>query len=143
MKIARILKSSPILAIALIAFTVWVLFSPASSNWVMAGEASANGYGVLVREFPSASPAAQAEISSRLEKGYLTRSDVSDLIGAILDDAPAGYGVSTLAPPGMDEPKESFNSELLRRFTGGRLEAKSKTLLLHLAQDIQAPPVEH
>lgn len=101
----------------------------------MEGEATANGYGILVREYPLASPAAQTQINQRLEKGYLTRKDVSDLIGEILHGAPAGYAVSTLAPPGMDEPKESFNTEILRRFTGDRLEARSKTLLLQLAHD--------
>ncbi|MEA8593023.1 hypothetical protein PZT57_30720 [Pseudomonas aeruginosa] len=135
MKASRILKSFPIVPIAFIAFTVWVLFTPATSNWVMEGEATANGYGVLVREYPSASPAAKTQINQRLEKGYLTRRDVSDLIGEILDGAPVGYGVSTLAPLGMDEPKESFNTEILRRLTGDRLEARSKTLLLQLAHD--------
>lgn len=135
MKATRIPKSFPILPIALIAFTVWVLFTPATSNWVMEGEATANGYGVLVREYPLASPAAQTQINQRLQKGYLTRRDVSDLIGEILDGAPAGYAISTLAPPGMDEPKESFNTEILRRLTGDRLEARSKTLLLQFAHD--------
>lgn len=126
-------KSLPIIPVLFIAFAYWLFFTPSVSNWVMEGEATAGGYGVLVREFPTASPEAQAQIRSRLEKGYLTRMDVSDLIGKVLDGAPAGYSVSTLAPPGLDEPKVEFTTELLRRFTGDRLQAKSKTLLLELA----------
>ncbi len=49
MKITSILKAFPLLPIAVLAFTGWVLFTPATNDWVMAGEATPNGYGVLAR----------------------------------------------------------------------------------------------
>ncbi|MBP5948036.1 hypothetical protein [Pseudomonas sp. P9(2020)] len=105
----------------------WYVISPASDTFVMDGEATAGDYALVVREFPSLSPQLKREVAGFYDKGFLTRRDVTLIVGRIVDERPKGVTVSS--SPNYGDTEEPIHAWMWRRVTGERADFKAKALL--------------
>lgn len=110
----------------------WYVLMPATNRFVMAGETGAGGYAIIADAFPTLKPSTQDLIRARFSKGYLTRTDVSDLISAML---PEKGKVQTSPAPDFDDVEQAYSpfQDMWMRMRGEHATYKAKTALSQLA----------
>ncbi|HEP8970314.1 TPA: hypothetical protein VDU83_002652 [Pseudomonas aeruginosa] len=110
----------------------WYVIMPSANAYTMAGESGAGGYAILAEAYPSLKHPTQMLIQERIAKGFLTRTDVSELISAML---PEKGSVQTSPAPDFGDPQyNTFDAfdDMWMRWKGEHATYKSKAALLEL-----------
>lgn len=109
----------------------WYVLMPATNRFVMAGETGAGGYAIIADAFPTLKVSTQELVKARFSKGYLTRTDVSELISAML---PEKGQVQTSPAPDFGDEEQAYGpfQDMWMRMRGEHATYKSKTALSQL-----------